>query len=305
MAVFPAGQTAEKIKTLTKEREMAKTKTKSKNFLWLIPVVAIFSALIGLGTGYVKWGWPTNWYADRDAGKLPATPQNDLIRAGWKIIVDTPRQIGKNATDPTKRFSGNNLACTNCHISAGLVPYAAPLVSTFGSFPMMADDRVQTLQERINGCMTRSMNGKPLPETSREMNAMMAYIQWLGEKSPEGVRVAGMGLKGLHPAKEKPDATRGAAVYASQCASCHGANGQGQAKLEVPGYAIPPLWGADSFNTSAGMNKLAMAAAFIRANMPYNTTVREPSLTEQQAWDVAAFMTSRERPKGPIAEAAR
>lgn len=280
---------------------MAKTKSRSKpeNFAWLLPLAGVIGIAIGLTAGYVRWGWPMNWYVDRDTAQLSNSAENDLVRDGWKLIVDTPRLIGKDATDPAKRFAGNNLACTNCHLSAGLVPYAAPLVSTFGSFPMMADDKVLTLNERINGCMTRSMNGKPLPEASREMNALIAYIRWLGEKSPEGVRVAGMGLKPLHPAKEKPDADRGALVYATACASCHGPQGQGQVKLNEPGYAIPPLWGDKSFNDAAGMSKLATAAAFIRANMPYNITVREALLTEQQAWDVAAYMTAQARPKGP------
>ncbi len=281
---------------------MKKAKPKARaagNPVWLLPLVGLACLLLGLAAGYVKWGWPVDWYAGRDADELPKSAENDLIREGWRIIVDTPREIGKDAADPSRRYAGNDLACTNCHLSAGLVPYAAPLVSTFGSFPMMVDDRVLTLTERINGCMTRSMNGKPLPEESREMNALIAYIRWLGEKSPEGVRVAGMGLKPLHPAKEKPDAARGARVYAKECAGCHGADGQGQAKLSEPGYAIPPLWGDNSFNASAGMARLTTAAAFIRANMPYNTTLREPSLTEQQAWDVAAFMVSQQRPKGP------
>ena len=280
---------------------MAKAKSgyEPENFSWLLPLVGAVGILIGVSAGYVKWGWPMNWYADRDADGLPQGPENDLIREGWKIVVDTPRHIGRNAADPARRYAGNNLACTNCHLSAGLVPYAAPLVSTFGSFPMMADDRVLTLSERINGCMTRSMNGKALPEESREMNALIAYIKWLGEKSPEGVRVAGMGLKPLHPAKEKPDSALGSAVYAKWCAACHGADGQGQAKLSEPGYTIPPLWGDASFNSSAGMSKLTTAAAFIRANMPYNVTVREAALTEQEAWDVAAFMVSQPRPKGP------
>jgi len=280
---------------------MAKTKSRHEpqNFAWLLPLIGVIGIVIGLTAGYVKWGWPMNWYAGRDAAMLPQSAENDLIREGWKLIVDTPGLIGRDAADPAKRFAGNNLACTNCHLSAGLVPYAAPLVSTFGSFPMMADDKVLTLNERINGCMTRSMNGKPLPEASREMNAFVAYIRWLGEKSPEGVRVAGMGLKPLHPAQQKPDADRGALVYATTCASCHGPQGQGQTKASGPGYAIPPLWGDNSFNDAAGMAKLATAAAFIRANMPYNVTVADALLTEQQAWDVAAYMTSQARPKGP------
>jgi thiosulfate dehydrogenase len=276
-----------------------KPKQKTENPALLLSLVALCFALIGFGAGYIKWGWPTNWYASRDADLLPKNAENDLIREGWKILIETPRLIGKDASDPSKRFAGNNLACSQCHLNAGLVPYAAPLVSTFASYPMMADDRVLTLSERINGCMTRSMNGKPLPEASREMNALIAYIRWLGEKSPEGVRVAGMGLKPLAPVKEKPNADRGALVYATTCASCHGPQGQGQPKLSGPGYSIPPLWGEASFNSSAGMNKLAMAAAFVHANMPYNVTEREPALTEQQAWDVAMYMTTQPRPKGP------
>jgi thiosulfate dehydrogenase len=278
---------------------MTRAKPKSKPSGWLLLAAAGLGVLLGLGAGYVQWGWPVNWYAQRDAGKLPPSPENDLVREGWNILVDTPRRIGRNAADPTKRFAGNDLACSNCHLNAGLVPFAAPLVSTFATFPMLVNDEVLTLPERINGCMMRSMNGKPLPEAGREMNALVAYIRWLGEKSPEGVRVAGMGLKRLAPAKEEPDAIRGARVYAQQCASCHGPQGEGQAKLGGPGWSIPPLWGGDSFNASAGMAKLATAAAFIRANMPYNTTVNEPSLTEQEAWDVAAYMVSQERPKGP------
>lgn len=46
---------------------------------------------------------------------------------------------------------------------------------------MMVDDRVVTLGERIDGCMTRSMNGRPLPADGREMQALLAYIEFLGQ----------------------------------------------------------------------------------------------------------------------------
>ncbi len=231
---------------------------------------------------------------------LPATPENELIRYGWQLVIDTPRFIGKNARDPGKRFAGNDLACSQCHINGGLRAFAAPFVSTFASFPILADDRVLTLAERINGCMTRSMNGRPLPENSREMEGFIAYLRYIGTGAPEGVRVAGMGLKALHPAARTPDRERGAQVYANTCASCHGANGEGQPKLPPDvGFSIPPLWGGESFNAAAGMSRLETAAAFIRANMPYNINYNEPVLTEQQAWDVAAFMISQPRPPVP------
>ncbi len=93
------------------------------------------------------------------------------------------------------RYAGNDLACQSCHLNAGLQPFAAPFVSTFATFPMVVDDRVLTLIDRINGCMRRSMNGKELPDEGREMEAIIAYFKFVGKGTPEGVRIAGMGLR--------------------------------------------------------------------------------------------------------------
>ena len=259
----------------------------------------LVAVLLGVGFGYDQWGRQPNWYGHRDLAALPPGPETDLIRFGWQLVVETPRHIGKSATNPAKRYAGNDLACTNCHMNAGLKPFAAPLVSTFASFPAMFNNLVLSLAERINGCMTRSMNGSPLPVNGREMEAFIAYMQYIARDSPVGVRVAGMGLLPLKPAAQTPDAQRGAAVYSQWCARCHGPSGQGDPRTPPGiGYAIPPLWGANSFNAAAGMAKVTMAASFIRANMPLGVDYRAPILTEQQAWDLAAFITTRPRP-GP------
>ncbi len=44
------------------------------------------------------------------------------------------------------------------------------------------------------------------------------------------------------------------------------------------------------------MESLTNASAFIKANMPLS---QGGTLTDQQAWDVAAFMNSHERPQDP------
>ena len=263
-----------------------------------VAVAAVVAAMgAGLGTGYAIWGWPTNWYAGHSVSALPPGPDSDLIRYGEQLVSETARHIGKNATDPAKRYAGNDLACSHCHINSGLKPFGIPLVSTFATFPMMVDEQVMSLAQRINGCMTRSMNGKPLPEDGREMEAMVAYLQFIGRRTPQGVRVAGMGLPPLRGPARAPDPVQGATVYASHCAKCHKDQGQGE-PLMAPGvgYEIPPLWGDDSFNSAAGMSRIETAAAFIHANMPIGASYREPILTQQQAWDVAAFMTSKPRP---------
>jgi len=265
----------------------------------LIEISLVLAVAVGLGAGYLLWGWPVKWYA-ADISRLGPDPENDLIRYGRDLIVNTPRHIGKNAADPAMRFAGNDLACQSCHLNAGLQPFAAPFVSTFATFPMMVDDQVLTLTERINGCMTRSMNGKDLPAESREIEALIAYFKFVGKGTPEGVRIAGMGLKPIVPPTEPPDARRGEVIYAKHCAACHKEDGQGQPKPSPGvGYSIPPLWGDGSFNAGAGMAKTAYAASYIRDNMPFGIDYRAPVLTVQQAWDVAAYMISKPHPPAP------
>ena len=275
-----------------------------KHCRWLIGIALVAVLAAGLGAGYVIWGWPTDWYA-RDVTKLPASPENDLIRNGHALIVDTATHIGKSASDPQKRYAGNDLACVNCHLDAGLRPFAAPFVSTFATFPMLVNDQVLTLRERINGCMRRSMNGKDLPWDSPEMVALVAYIKFLGQGTPEGVRVAGMGLLRLDDPPLAYDSGRGEKVYADLCAQCHKDDGLGERNTPPRlGYSIPPLWGDDSFNAAAGMAKLAQAAAYIRANMPFGVRYLDPVLSVQQAWDVAAYMLSKPRPPAPPGDSA-
>lgn len=263
----------------------------------LVIVLLVVAAAAGLGAGYILWNKrDVNWYAV-DITKLGPGSQNDLIRYGRDLVVNTARHIGENATDPALRFAGNDLACQNCHLNAGLQPFAAPFVSTFATFPMMVDDQVLTLTGRLNGCMRRSLNGKDLPPDGREMQALVAYLQFVGKGTPDGVRLPGMGLKSLESPGSPPDARRGQEVYTKLCSKCHKEDGQGELKPSPGvGYSIPPLWGDASFNAGAGMAKTAYAAAYIRANMPFGISYQDPVLTVQQAWDVAAFMISKSHP---------
>ena len=135
---------------------------------------------------------------------------------------------------------------------------------------------------------------------SQEMTALIAYIEFVGKGTPEGVRLPGMGLMPIALPDALPDSRRGLAVYAQHCASCHGQNGQGEPKQPPEiGFYVPPLWGEGSFNGGAGMGQLFYAASFIRANMPTGVDYRTPTLTVQEAWDVAAYMISNPHPIAP------
>ncbi len=165
---------------------------------------------------------------------------------------------------------------------------------------MMVDNQVLPLSQRINSCIELGLNGRPLPDDSRELQALVAYMVFVGKGTPKGVRVPGMGLMPIGFPAAVPDARRGEAVYTQHCASCHKADGQGE-RLASPavGYAVPPLWGEGSYNGGAGMGKIAYAASYIRSNMPLGVDYREPTLTVQEAWDVAAYMNSMPHPVAP------
>jgi thiosulfate dehydrogenase len=216
-------------------------------------------------------------------------------------MAKTASLIGPEVADPAHRFAGNNLNCQSCHIDAGTREFGLPYVGVFADFPnyRARSGAVGTIEDRIQGCMTRSMNGKQLPADSREMTAMVAYLKFLSSGRPVGAPTKGRGAGRMKELTRAADPVHGQAVYTASCASCHGDQGQGQRAGVVgdaQGYAIPPLWGSDSFNDGAGMTRLINAANFIHNNMPDGTTFQAPALSEADAWDVGAFIEQQPRP---------
>lgn len=216
---------------------------------------------------------------------IPAGPEGDAIKLGKLLVNDTRKQLPKNV--------GNGLNCSNCHIGGGTVASAGPFVGLWGVFPeyRARGANINSLQDRINDCFQRSMNGKAIAYNSKEMNAMLMYIRWLSTGVPTGTPVVGRGM-GKVNTELKPDAERGKLIYTQKCASCHSANGDGLANA-TGGYTFPPVWGNASFNIGAGMARTYTAAAFIKNNMPLG---QGNTLSEQEAIDVAEFVTHQPRP---------
>jgi thiosulfate dehydrogenase len=240
---------------------------------------------------------PAAWSVP-DVDTLPDDAWGRMVRRGRDLTVDTAALIGPAAADPAKRFAGNNLTCQNCHLEAGTKRSGLPFVGVFADFPQYRarEGEVGTLEDRVNGCMTRSLNGRALPVDSEDMKAFVAYIKFLSTGRPVGAATPGRGSGALAELSRPADPVAGAKVFTETCAVCHGADGQGKRAAAGPGYEFPPLWGPDSFNTGAGMGRLISAASFIRSNMPNGTTADQPLLTAEQAWDVAAYVESMERP---------
>lgn len=236
-----------------------------------------------------------------DIGKLPDDAWGRTVRYGRDLITKTSALIGPEVTDPSHRFAGNNLDCQSCHIKAGTKKFGLPLIDTYANFPAYSArlGRVETIVDRIQGCMERSMNGKPLPADGPEMTAMLSYLKFLSTGHPVGAPIIGRGSGTMRELDRAADPVKGRTIYANTCAACHGSDGQGQRVGKVgdaKGYAFPPLWGPDSFNDGAGMNELIDAANFIHSNMPDGTTWDHPTLSPEDAWDVAAYVGSQPRP---------
>ena len=93
------------------------------------------------------------------------------MRARESLVRVVVHHIGPEVADRSKRFAGNNLACGNCHLQAGTKKFGIPLFGLLGEYPRYSarSGAPITIEERFNACMTRSMNGRPLPVGSPEM----------------------------------------------------------------------------------------------------------------------------------------
>lgn len=233
---------------------------------------------------------------DFNINQLDDSPENELIKFGYDILKNTPQYLGP---DSKQKYAGNHLACTNCHLNVGTKPYGAPWVGVTKRFPQFKGRENDTIsiQQRVNGCMMRSMNGKALPNNSKEMKAIVAYMEWLSKDTEQGNKIKGKGFLKPQIPNRKVDLTAGKTIFETKCASCHNVNGLGAFNQELGKYTYPPLWGDDSYNNGAGMNRVLTAMQFIKGNMPLGATYDNPLLTDEEAYDVAGYINSKNRPQ--------
>lgn len=241
---------------------------------------------------------------ERPAPSVDNLPDDDygkLARYGHELSTRTYAYIGPEVKSKKMRYAGNNLACTSCHQEHATKPFAMPWVGVTATFPQYRgrEDAVSTVEERVNGCMERSMNGKPLPLDSLEMKAFVTYIHFLSRGIQVGAEVEGSATKGLQAPNRRADLAAGAAIFKAQCAVCHGENGEGRrngVKGDAQGYLFPAVAGPDSFNNGAGMNRLLVAMRFLKQNMPQGASHKATVLGDEEAYDVAGYIVSRPRP---------
>ena len=226
------------------------------------------------------------WKAPSDSA-IPDDSLGASVRRGLALLTRTH--------DSLPRYAPGNINCSNCHINGGRTLEAAPLTGSYARFPKYMDrsGAVVTLADRVNYCFTRSLAGTKIPVDSREMGDILAYLAYISRGVPVGAKTAGAtGLIDM-PRDLVGDSVRGAQVYRTVCAACHGATGEGNPAIP-PG--IPALWGPRSYSVGASMAREERAASFIWHNMPYGNP---KSLTQQQAFDVAVYINAKPRPDSP------
>lgn len=236
-----------------------------------------------------------SWVAP-DISTVPRNDSGKLIHYGRELVATTGKYFGPHGT--VSKFS-NGMNCQNCHLNAGTKLYANSFSAVFSIYPKFRprSGTIEHLEKRINDCMERSMNGRMLDSLSMEMRAIKAYINWVGKDVKKGVSPEGASIVKLPYLERAADPKKGQAVFQKYCTTCHGNDGQGKFNPDNITYLYPPLWGPHSYNTAAGMYSLSKFAGFVKSNMPYlASSYNKPTLTDEQAWDVAAFVNSKSRP---------
>jgi thiosulfate dehydrogenase len=221
--------------------------------------------------------------------------EREMVIYGEELIAHTSKYLGPSGS--VLQIS-NGMNCQNCHLDAGKRAWGNNYGAVYSTYPKFRErsGTTESIYKRVNDCFERSLNGSTLDSNSKEMQAIYAYMKWLGQDVAKGKKPHGAGLEKLPYPNRAADPEKGKLVYMNSCQSCHGANGEGQT-LDGSSFATPPLWGKSSYNDGAGLYRLSNFASFVKNNMPFNqATHKTPVLSNEEAWDVAAYVNSQPRP---------
>jgi thiosulfate dehydrogenase len=232
----------------------------------------------------------------RGWNKYQIKPEDTLAFYGHELVANTSYYLG-----PKGKVAAltNGMNCQNCHLDAGTIPYANNYSAVVSTYPKHRDrsGKLETISRRVNDCLERSLNGKALDTSSFEMKAILAYMHWLGDDIPKGKKPKGSGILDLPLMDRAADTGKGRVVFIQKCTTCHGAGGAGELNPDGIGYKYPPLWGEHSYNIGAGLYRISRFAGYVKEAMPFGQAdYLHPVLSDEEAWDVAAFVNSQPRP---------
>ena len=106
--------------------------------------------------------------------RIPA--ESEIKDSTVLAAVRRGRALLANTRDSLPRHVGNKLRCVSCHMGDGLKPNEMPYVGVYARFPQYRtrSATVEIIEDRIDDCFERSMNGRALPRDSRAMRDLVA-----------------------------------------------------------------------------------------------------------------------------------
>ncbi len=237
----------------------------------------------------------TKYWTAPEINTISDTAKRTLIEYGKELIAHTAKYLGPRGS--VMQIS-NGMNCQNCHLQTGTATWGNNYGSVASLYPKLRarSGSVENIYKRINDCIQRSLNGKALDTTGKEMQAIAAYINFLGSNVAKGTKAAGSGFKDLAWLDRAADPAKGSIIFSAKCQSCHQANGGGVFNIDSTEFTYPALWAQNSFNDGAGLFRLSNFAKYVKYNMPQGVTYKSTQLTDEEAWDVAAFVLSQVRP---------
>jgi thiosulfate dehydrogenase len=236
----------------------------------------------------------TFWTA-ADTRLITDNKEKELLKYGKELITHTAKYIGPKGS--VLQIT-NGMNCQNCHLEAGTKAWGNNYGAVFATYPKYRarSGEIEDIYKRINDCVERSLNGKALPIKSKEIQAIKFYIEYIGKDVKKGKKPKGSGIFDLKFLDRPIDALKGKVLFIAKCKSCHQADGQGLLANDKIEYQYPPLWGKNSYNSGAGLYRMSRFAGYIKYNMPQGATFKNPQLSDEEAWDIAAFVNSQNRP---------
>ena len=244
------------------------------------------------------------------AWQVPLDPMKDAsltdarmaeqMRWGYRIFVNTPHEA--------PRLTGGKVSCSNCHLNAGQRERALPLVGVAGMFPEYNNRaaRLFSLPDRIVDCFLRSENAHRRGPRQPRNDVVEGSARGGGRTSP-GSRGYAVGenpswrgrntiaADALVPSTSSTPAGRGDLHGALHVVPWADGQGVRSATRRRDRCGAP-----DSWNDGAGAARVYTLAGIIRYSMPY---LDPGSLTDEEAQQVAAFITSQPRPAFPVQRA--
>lgn len=249
-------------------------------------------------TGEVK----TDFWIAPDITTVIDEQLKEELEYGKDLIANTTHYFGPKGKVKMNAINGMN--CQNCHLDAGTKIFGNNYSAVFANYPKYRarSGAVEDIYKRVNDCFERSLNGQALDTNSVEMKAMVAYINFLGKDVPKDEKPKGSGFKDVAFLDRAIDPEKGKLIFVQMCASCHQANGKGIMNEDKTAFIYPPLWGENSYNQGAGLYRMSNFAKYAKYNMPLGASYISPQLTDEQAWDIAAYVNSQPHPKKNISK---